>query len=184
MTISANAVQPIRDKKDIESMKKALSGRNRLMFIMGVSLGLRISDLLALRLGDVRGKTHTIVMEQKTGKRREIKLSDTVIKEVAKLDGDDTEYIFKSRQGDNKPITRVQAYRILNDAAKKAGIAENVGSIGTHSLRKTFGYQLYTKGIDITRLMDILSHSTPSMTLNYIGITRDEIDAAYDAIEI
>jgi integrase len=184
MAISANAVQPIREKRDTEAMKQALNGRDRLMFVMGVSLGLRIGDLLALRIGDLRGKTHITVKEQKTKKQRYIKLSDNVMKEIAKLDGDSTEYVFKSRQGENKPISRVQAYRILNSAAERAGIADKIGAIGTHTLRKTFGYQLYQKGVDITRLMEILSHSTPTMTLNYIGITRDEIDAAYDAIDI
>jgi integrase len=177
----SNTVEAITDKKDIERMKKALHGRDRLMFVMGVSLGLRISDLLSLKLGDVRGKTHLIIVEEKTKKRRPIKLSSTVMNEVAKLTGDDGDYIFQSRKGSNKPIGRVQAYRILNAAAERAGLALNIGG---HSLRKTFGYQLYAQGIDITRIMEILNHSTPAMTLKYIGITAKEIDDAYEAIEV
>jgi integrase len=177
----ANAVDAITNKKDIERMKKALNGRDRLMFVMGVSLGLRISDLLSLKLGDVRGKTHLIITEEKTKKRRPIKLSKTVMAEVAKLTGEDSDYIFRSRKGDNKPISRVQAYRILNAAAARAGLELNIGG---HSLRKTFGYQLYAQGIDITRIMEILNHSTPAMTLKYIGITAKEIDDAYEAIEV
>ncbi|EKN66045.1 tyrosine recombinase XerD [Neobacillus bataviensis LMG 21833] len=177
----SNAVDALTEKKDIDKMKNALSGRDRLMFVMGVSLGLRISDLLSLKIGDVRGKTHVKVREQKTKKMRPIKLSQTVMSEVSKLDGADGDYIFKSRKGDNKAISRVQAYRILNDAAKRAGIDI---TIGTHTLRKTFGYSLYKQGIDITRIMAILNHSTPAMTLSYIGITAKEIDAAYEAIEV
>lgn len=177
----ANTVDAITNKKDIERMKKALHGRNRLMFVTGVSLGLRISDLLSLKLGDVRGKTHLTITEEKTKKRRPIKLSKTVMGEVDKLEGTDSDYLFQSRKGDNRPISRVQAYRILNDAAKRAGL--NI-KIGTHTLRKTFGYQLYSQGIDITRIMEILNHSTPAMTLKYIGITAKEIDDAYEAIEV
>ncbi|WHY73438.1 site-specific integrase [Fictibacillus enclensis] len=177
----ANTVEPIRNKKDIAKIKNALNGRDRLMFVMGISLGLRISDLLALKIGDLRGKTHITLKEQKTKKNRPIKLSKTVMAEVAALTGPDDEYVFKSRQGGNKPISRVQAYRILNAAAERAGV--NI-EIGTHTLRKTFGYQLYKQGLDITRIMLILGHSTPAMSLKYIGITSEEIDQAYEAIEI
>ncbi|MGD6854489.1 tyrosine-type recombinase/integrase [Bacillus infantis] len=73
-----NKVEPIRNPADIQAMKEALTGRNRLMFIMGVSFGLRISDLLTLKIGDLRGKDFFIIGEEKTKKRRKITLSDTV----------------------------------------------------------------------------------------------------------
>lgn len=83
--------------------------------------------------------------------------------------------LFASRKG-HKPITRQQAYRILNDAARAIGIKEQ---IGTHSLRKTFGYHAFQAGVDITRIQTLLNHSSPSVTLAYIGITREELDAVY-----
>jgi integrase len=104
--------------------------------------------------------------------------------EVKQLEGAEDEYIFRSRQGGNKPISRVQAYRVLNEAAERAGIADKIGAIGTHTLRKTHGLMLYEQGLDVTRIMAMLNHSTPAMTLKYIGITKDEIDAAYDSIEL
>ncbi|MGD6854490.1 tyrosine-type recombinase/integrase [Bacillus infantis] len=81
-------------------------------------------------------------------------------------------------------MSRVQAYRILNDAAKEAGVLDKVGSIGCHSLRKSFGYQLHSKGVDITRIMAIFGHSSPEVTLAYIGITDQEISDAYLMIEV
>lgn len=113
-----------------------------------------------------------------------ITFSPSVLKIVNQLEGDDDDYVFASRQGGGKPITRVQAYRILNDAAKRAGIYEKIGGIGTHSLRKTFGYRLYENGVDITRIMSILNHSSERETLRYIGITADEISEAYESIEV
>lgn len=177
----ANTVDAIKNKRDIERLKKALHGRDLVMFVLGVSLGLRISDLLTIRVGDLRGQSHLAIKEGKTGKTRDIKLSSTVVKLAQKLDGDDDSYVFQSRKGVNKPISRVQAYRVLNAAAVRAGI--NI-DIGTHTLRKTFGYQLYSKGINITRIMKVFGHSSEAQTLKYIGITADEIDAAYEAIEI
>ena len=87
----------------------------------------------------------------------------------------DGNWLFPSRQG-TKPITRVQAYRILNDAAKTVGIEE----IGTHTLRKTFGYHMYQQTKDVAMLQQIFGHSAPSITLRYIGINHDMIDEAYD----
>ena len=87
---------------------------------------------------------------------------------------DDEDYLFKSRKG-NKPITRVQAYRILNDVAEKLGIEE----VGTHTLRKTFGYWHYQHHKDVAILQEIFNHSAPSITLKYIGINKDMINESY-----
>jgi len=85
---------------------------------------------------------------------------------------DNTEYLFKSRKGENKPITRVQAYRILSEVGKCLGMAE----VGTHTLRKTFGYWHYKQYKDVAILQDIFNHSAPSITLRYIGINDDVKD--------
>jgi len=84
------------------------------------------------------------------------------------------EYLFQSQKGVNKPITRVQAYRILNEAATELGLAE----IGTHTIRKTFGYWHYKKHNDIALLQKHFNHSSPSITLRYIGIDQDTMDQA------
>jgi integrase len=92
---------------------------------------------------------------------------------------DDCEYLFQSKKGNNQPIQRMQAWRILNDVARKVGIK---GEIGTHSLRKTFGYHMYKhcKG-DVTIVQKFLNHSSPSVTLRYIGITQDSMDDLIDS---
>jgi integrase len=173
-------VQPIRETTTIERMKNTLrrSGtRNYMLFVAGINSGLRISDLLTLKVGDVRSKTHISLREAKTGKERRFKISPTLRRELDEyMDGmTDGNWLFPSRQG-TKPITRVQAYRILNDAAKTIGIEE----IGTHTLRKTFGYHMYQQTKDVAMLQQIFGHSAPSITLRYIGINHDMIDEAYD----
>lgn len=178
-------VQPIRSKRDRAKMKAALHGRNRLLFVMGISLGLRITDLLQLKIGDVRGKDRLHIKEKKTGKSKTIYFSPSLKRELAKLEGPDDEYVFKSRKGKNKPISRQMAYIILNEAAERAGIKDKIGKIGCHSLRKTHGWILYEEqGVDITRIMTMLNHSTPQHTLRYIGVTESEIKEAYEAIEV
>lgn len=180
----ANEVFPIKSKRDFNRMKKALYGRDQLLLTLGTAFGLRISDLLTLKVGDLRGKDSLTIVEAKRKKRRVITFSPSVKQAVKELDGNDDDYVFKSRKGDNAPISRVQAYRILNDAAERAGISDKIGGIGTHSLRKTFGYRLYEQGINITRIMAILGHSSEKETLRYIGVTADEIADAYKAIDV
>jgi integrase len=83
-----------------------------------------------------------------------------------------SEWLFPSRQG-NSHITPTQAYRQLVKAGKMVDIDEG---IGTHTMRKTFGYWFYKQTRDIAKLQQILNHSHPEITLRYIGITQEEIE--------
>ena len=184
-----NTVGAIKDKAKIEAMKKVLradSQRNYLLFTLGINVGLRISDLLTLTWGDVLGEKHKplqyiMFKEQKTGKERRIYLNESArkaIQETYNLTSDVQlgDCLFPSRKGINQPISRIQAWQILSDAAHAVGID---GNIGTHSLRKTFGYHAYSQGTDITLLQQLFGHSAPSITLRYIGITQQDIDNVY-----
>ena len=91
----------------------------------------------------------------------------------------DYEFLFKSRKGANKHICRQQAYRILNDAGEKFGLE----LIGTHTMRKTFGYHLYQQTKDITLVQKVLGHSSPEITLVYIGLNRERMDTAIRSLK-
>lgn len=178
-----NFVQPIRDVEKVREVRAILSEkskRNELLFCFGIYTGLRISDILRLRVKDVRGKTALFIREQKTQKTNNTKRIP-ILPELRKVlnryieDLPDGEYLFKSRQGKNSPITRVQAYNILRAAAKEAGLQE----IGTHTMRKTFGYHIYQATKDVALLQDIFGHSAEYITLKYIGVNQEAIEAAY-----
>jgi integrase len=178
-----NTVQPIRKKSDIAKMKAALGNpRDRLLFIFGINSALRISDILKLKVGDVRGKESITLTEQKTRKTKRF-IFNQAIKDAAKLipaDLTDDAPLFPSRKGD-KAISRVQAYRLLNAAAERAGI--NV-EIGTHTLRKTWAYFRYKAGVDLTLIQQALNHSSQRETLRYIGIVQDDLDNVYMEINL
>jgi len=178
-------VQPIKDEKKIDAIKKVLRSSNMrdyCLFTLGINSGLRISDLLKLTVGEVIDEKGHIrdritIKEQKTGKTKAFPFGATTkkaLKDYLNTRDDLTpdEALFPSRKG-GTPITRQQAYRILNDAARTVGIEDQ---IGTHTLRKTFGYHAYKQGADITRIQYLLNHSAPSVTLRYIGITQEELD--------
>lgn len=179
-------VQPIRNKNKIEEIKTILrenGTRDLLLFTMGINTGLRISDLLKLKITDVKGKSHVEIKEQKTGKMKRFPLLGNLQSTIDEYirGKSDNEYLFKSRNGENKPITRVMAYIILNEACRKAEITDN---IGTHTLRKTFGYHHYQTFKDVAILQHLFNHSSPSITLRYIGITQDNIEQTLQQFEL
>ena len=115
--------------------------RDYLLFVTGINTGLRISDIRTLKVSDVlnedrKSNTHVTITEKKTGKLKKFKINDSLSREFMDYTKNMkmNDYLFYSRKGINKPITRVQAYRILNTVARKIGLEE----IGTHTLRKTF----------------------------------------------
>ena len=170
-------VEPIRDIGKINQMISELmkSGfRDYLLFAVGIGTGFRISDILKLKVEDVKNKSHITIIEKKTKKLKEAFLYPDLKRNIDKyiINLSDNEYLFKSQKGTNKPISRVQAYRILSKAAKAIGL----DSIGTHSLRKTFGYHHYKTNKDVAVLQDLFNHSAPSVTLRYIGINKDVRD--------
>lgn len=174
-------VQPIRDKRQLKDMEWALERfcgqRDLIFFKIGVTNGLRCSDILKIKTEDIlklRNKRNKIIKiaEKKTTKKREINFSVIWIELIKYADTVKSEWLFPSRKGD-KPITVTQAYRQLNKAAEFAG----VDHIGTHTMRKTFGYWYYIESNhDIATLQTILNHSAPSITLKYIGITDEKIN--------
>lgn len=174
-----NTVQPIRELDKIETMKSELlksSYRDYLLFMCGINLGRRVGDLLSLKVCDLKGKEHLIIKEEKTGKTIPLAINEALQSAINSFTANmqDDEYLFQSRNGQNKPITRIQAYRILNAAATKCNILD----IGTHTMRKTFGYHFYQKTHDIATLMQLFGHSSPAITLRYIGINQDMLDKA------
>lgn len=168
-------VEPIRDPRDLDRFKAELKKRgfrDYMLGLFGLNTGLRISDILPLKVGDVRDLDYVNVIESKTGKPRKVIINSTLaveLKEYIKYMKDD-EYLFASRKGGNR-LSRQRAFYILKEASEAVGLK----NIGTHSLRKTFGYHYYQKFHDVAMLQHILNHSSPRETLVYIGITDDEI---------
>jgi integrase len=190
-----NTVEPIRDLRQIDAMKKMLKAdgiRNWLFFTMGINSALRVSDLLRLRQADVFDARDRVldavrIREKKTGKEKVFRLNKSAGKALGEYIQDEATghdpqaYLFRSRKGDNRPISRTQAWQIISDAAKAVGLN---GNIGTHSMRKTWGYHQRKSGTDLTVIMAALNHSSQSQTLRYVGISQDDTDDAYDAVNL
>lgn len=183
-------VEPIRDKQGINNMFYYLKGKDPkygLLFKFGLNTGLRISDILPVKLEDVfKSKSvfreYLVLNEKKTGKEKKIKLNAALKREINEYLKtrlySDSPYLFYSNKGGH--ISRIQAYRVLKGAAEFCGI-EN---FGTHSLRKTWGYWTYKSSkYNIGLIMDVFNHSSQSITLRYIGVSQDQKDELYSLVQ-
>jgi len=176
-------VDPIRRNKDIKSIAKLLSNspRDNLLFIMGINNGLRAGDLLKLRVSDVKdlkqgGELH--IKEGKTGKNNVLAINKTVYKALKHyldvISPDDDDYLFKSRKGENNPIT-IQA--VNNYIKKWTGAINLKGNYGAHTLRKTWGFIQRTEyGVGFELLCKRFNHSNPAVTMRYLGIQDKEVN--------
>ena len=174
-----NVVEPIKSKKDIKRLESYLqkkNERNFLLFVLGINSGLRISDILSMNVGDVKNCSFIKIVEKKTHKYKKFPINSKLkilLNNFVKNRNDEEPLFFTQRKN---RLDRVQAYKILKEAGVNVGLKYN---IGTHSLRKTFGYHHYRQFKDIVILQKIFNHSTSDTTLRYIGIDQDKINESY-----
>lgn len=204
-----HAAEPIKSMDDIVRISKYLiaSGRFRdnMLFIVGINFGLRASDLRMLRFANLIHDNCTFkdsfpVFEKKTRntrsrkKNRYITINSAVMEAVTLYlentpDVSLSDYMFRSvsnRGGNlNEPLSVKSIDRILKGIASELDL--NV-KMSTHTLRKTFCYWMMVRGHNDSRrlllLQKMLNHSSPAQTLDYIGLTGEEIDEAYRKLNL
>ena len=168
-------VQPLRSQQEINDFLFCLrrnknAERDVFLFLIGINSGLRMSDIVKLKKQDILSAKNPRIVEQKTGKTRILYLSslqDLIQTYTTDLAAD--AYLFPSTKGGHLEVNTV--YQMFQKVAALLGRDD----IGTHTLRKTFGYHYYKKTKDVATLMEIFGHSSESITKRYIGIKEDEI---------
>lgn len=209
ITIADNAAEPIKSLDDIDRITNYLLSnseyRDYMLFIVGINFGLRASDLLQLRFTDLINDNYTfkdrvVVFEIKTRntrknrKNRYITINNAVIDAVTLyLENTDNirldHYMFRSMsnrvKSDNSPLTVRSLDRILKNIQTECKLNMKVS---THTLRKTFAYhQMMMSNNDPRKLLllqKMLGHSTSVQTLDYIGLTDEEMATAYAELNL
>ncbi|WP_096440047.1 tyrosine-type recombinase/integrase [Alteribacter populi] len=178
-------VEPIKDVKKIQEVKeilKAKSTRDYALFVLGINTGLRITELLETKVFEVMDSSGEIGDFLYPHSRTNCAYSQFYLNEQVKealslylseYSFSEDDFLFKSIRG-TVPITRQQAYRVIHTATREAGIDHKVG---THTLRKTFGYHAYRKGVAISLLQKILKHTTKNETYDYLGINPNDVSS-------
>ena len=168
-------VQPVRSQQEINDFLFCLrlnknAERDVFLFLFVINSWLRMSDIVKLKKQDILSAKNPRIVEQKTGKTRILYLSslqDLIQTYTTDLAAD--AYLFPSTKGGHLAVNTV--YQMFQKVAALLGRDD----IGTHTLRKTFGYHYYKKTKDVATLMEIFGHSSESITKRYIGIKEDEI---------
>ncbi len=187
---------------EIRKVSDAFEGifaiRNRSLFMLGVSVGGRISELLALKVNDVwqNGKPVTdLLFDLNIVKGREMSRAvpvnidgreaiEDLITWQTELYGntDPTRSLFTSRNGQgSQRMTRKAAYDVLKDAFEGAGLN---GKLGTHSLRKSYAQRLYEQTNDIYAVQEMLGHKSVITTQRYLGVNYASVREASEAMSV
>ncbi len=175
----------------MQSFGGKFATRDTALFTLGVLSGFRITELLSVRIKDVQ--QHGQIVERVTVERRHMKRklqSRTVILHpkaklavqvwldsmTKSIDVSPEHYLFKSRKGQNRPISRIQALRILKEAFDSC---EMTGKLGTHSMRKTFANNVHEKlDRDLVKTQRALGQKNITTTIRYLSFRDAEIDEA------
>jgi integrase len=148
------------------------------LVVFGINTGLRISDILRLKVEDLNGDSISLV-ESKTNKKRIIKLNDnvkTAFKFLKERNPNIEGYVFTSNQ--NTVLSKQYVNRKLKEVFGSKSLA-----VSTHSLRKTFGRQVWSNNNETDKallyLSELFNHSSPAITKRYLGIRQEELDDIY-----
>lgn len=177
--------------------KRMIACRNKMLFLIGINLGIRASDLCGLKYNFFMNEDGTFKdgyslkpkKTRKTGKFVKLYFNEAVKKAITNYleeypFQDINEYLFKSRKGDGS-ISERALWKIIVDVVEEAGINRNVGS---HTLRKTFGRFVWHNAEDKNKalviLQTIFNHSSPAVTSKYIGLTDEEVSDVFNSLDL
>lgn len=182
--------EPIRCRKDIDRLKNYFlqknEPRNYALVVMSMNTVFKVTELLSLQWGDVYDfekntfRQETRIRPAEGGRENAAFLNPEIIRALEAVKADISElseelYIFKSRKGANRPISRGRAFTIIKEAARELGMKENVSC---EALRKTFGYQAWKQGVQPECLQAVYRQFSLNATERYLEIEeKQEIPA-------
>ena len=172
----------------IRKLAKDDNYKMSLLVALGCFTGLRISDILALRWNQILGVSEFTIIEKKTSKKRTLRLNPQLQEHIQEC------YEHIQPIGVKAPILvsqkgtifTIQAInRIFKDIKKKYKV--KIKNFSCHSLRKTFGRQVYNMNSEnselaLVKLMELFNHSSVSITKRYLGLRQEEILETYDCL--
>ncbi len=172
----------------IRKLAKDENFKMSLLIALGCFTGLRISDILALRWEQILSTEEFTIIEKKTGKKRVLRLNSQLQQHIQEC----YEHIkpinvkspiLVSQKGTIFTVQRINV--ILKEIKRKYRL--KVKNFSCHSLRKTFGRQVYNMNSEnselaLVKLMELFNHSSLAITKRYLGLRQEEILETYDVL--
>jgi integrase len=170
-------MKPVKDKdREVELVVKLheMKPKYRILWLLGTHTGLRVSDILGLRVKDF--KKQFDVVEAKTKKTQRIQIPDDLLLAVRLYVHRErlrpTDFIIPGRTPE-KSLHRSQAWRVLHRISHEVGL----DGVATHSMRKTYASDLFARTGDLHAVQKALNHKYPSTTATYLGKRMVFVDA-------
>lgn len=172
----------------IRKLAKDGNYKMSLLVAIGCFTGLRISDILSLRWKQILGVSDFTIIEKKTGKRRTIRLNSELQCHIVDCYNHIQPIgiespILVSQKGTTFSVQRINS--ILKELKRKYRL--KINHFSCHSLRKTFGRQVYNMNSEsselaLVKLMELFNHSSVAITKRYLGLRQEEILETYDCL--
>jgi integrase/recombinase XerD len=156
--------------------------RDRAMFELLYSSGLRVSELVGLQMGDIDLVHGFVRCLGKGGKERMVPVGEVACAWVARYlkiqaaRGKKSQYVFPGRTG--RPLVRQEVWRLIKGHAKRAGITQRVTP---HTLRHSFATHLLRRGADLRSIQEMLGHARLSTTQIYTHVDMERLRQVYNA---
>jgi len=185
--------RPLIDK-EVRNVVECLTGaskRDAALFLLGIKSGFRISEILSLKVGDIlpAGRMVERVTVARRSMKKRVEGRTVLLHPEARaalaewfqvLEGEEKltaeTFVFRSRKGENRPVSRVHAWRVLHQAFVDTDLT---GRLGTHSMRKTFANKVYEAlGHDLIKTQRALGHRNINSTACYLSLREEDIDRA------
>ena len=191
----ARPLTPYEIQAVSQSFRGKYAVRDKCIFLLGINIGARVSELTALTVGDVWQHSRpvdllTLRKDTVKGKKESYSIplnatAKAVIAEMIqwkKAQGEDlspSAFLFASRKGKGR-LSRVQVHRILKAAYERAFLT---GNVTTHSMRKTVANTVYSATGDLFVVKEILGHKNVSTTQQYLGVGFEKLQEAMDTLD-
>ena len=178
--LQPNELQEIFDSIELDT---PLGIRNRLIIELLYATGLRVSELVNLRINDIDKSNHEIRVVGKGDKERIVFFGEYALKYLnlylessrnELLNGKKGEYLILNKDGE--PITSRGVELIIDKIVAEAAIKHN---ISPHVIRHTFATDMLNNGADLKSVQELLGHSSLSTTQIYTHITNERLRSVY-----
>ncbi|WP_188208303.1 tyrosine-type recombinase/integrase [Alkalibacillus aidingensis] len=180
-------IEPIKDINTIRQIEQELlknrhGSRDHLLFKSFLNLGLRVTDILNLKVKDVSESSsvsHSEILFDSKKIRINKEMQELFENYIFEMNLSENDYLFYSPHQNKDRLERTSAFKIIQKAAENVGLERLSG----HALRKTFGYFAYQNGVPLNVLSEIFNHANVYVTKRYIGLdTQEDINEVYDKV--